>query len=129
MLSHFAPRRPPERPPQLTIQPTLFEPLPAIVRPKVVKGASLQERFEAFHRANPAVYAALKRLALDMRRKGVRRYGIGGLFELMRWSYAVQTQGDEYRLNNDYRSRYARMLMNDVADLAGFFEVRELQSE
>jgi hypothetical protein len=111
------------------LQPTLFEPLPALIRPTLVKGASLQESFEAFHRANPAVYAALKRMALDMRRKGVRRYGIGGLFELMRWQYALQTQGDEYRLNNNYRSRYARLLMDDVGELRNFFEVRELQSE
>lgn len=120
--THFAPPSPP-------LQPTLFEPLPPIVRPVMVKGETLQQRFEAFHRANPAVYASLKRLALDMRRRGVHRYGIGGLFELLRWQYAIQTQGDDYALNNNWRSRYARLLMEDVPELRDFFAVRELQTE
>lgn len=116
-------------PPAPPLQPTLFEPLPPIVRPAVNRCDTLQQRFESFHRANPAVYAALKRLALDMRRRGVRRYGIGGLFELLRWQYAMQTHGDDYALNNNWRSRYARLLMDEVPELRGFFEVRELQTE
>ncbi len=104
------------------------EELSPTVPPDVERDASLDERFEAFHRANPHVYEELRRLALEMRRRGVRRYGIKGLFEVLRWRYALQTRGDEFKLNNSYTSRYARLLMEREPELRGFFEVRELKS-
>lgn len=88
------------------------------------RGGTIAERFGAFHRRNPQVYEALKGRALEMRRRGVTRYSISGLFELLRWQYAMQTQGGEYRLNNDFRAPYARLLMAENEALAGFFETR-----
>lgn len=85
---------------------------------------SIDERFAAFHARNPQVYEALRARALAMRRRGVERYSIAGLFELLRWQYAMQTAGGEYKLNNDFRAPYARLLMEQEAALAGFFEVR-----
>jgi hypothetical protein len=42
----------------------------------------------------------------------------------------LQTSGDEdYKLNNNFTSRYARLLMQHNADLAGFFEIRAMASE
>lgn len=110
------------------LQPLLFDHLPPLVRPPSEPRATLQQRFEAFHAANPHVFFQLRRMALDMKRRGVRQYGIGGLFEVLRWRYAVQTQGDEYKLNNNWRSRYARLLMDTTPELAGFFETRELKT-
>jgi len=104
-----------------------FPALPAIVG-KVDRKLSIDEQFKQFHEANPAVYDALRNLALDMRRRGVQHYGTKGLFEVLRWSYSLQTQGDEFLLNNNYTSRYARLLMQQEPELAGFFETRELKS-
>lgn len=110
-------------------QPTLVEPLPPTVIPMVSREASLQERFEAFHQANPHVYEALKQLALNLKRRGMERCGIAGLFEVLRYRYTLQTSGDDYKLNNDYRSRYARLLMVQVPELRDFFETRCLSTE
>ena len=59
-----------------------------------------------------------------MRDRGIRRTGIAAIFERLRWLYRLQTQGEEYRLNNTFRAYYARMVMERCPDLAGFFEVR-----
>lgn len=108
------------------IQPPLidFEP---IKQPTVAREATIQERFEAFHRANPQVYAALRGLALQMLGNGVRQYGIKGLFEILRWQFALQTKGEPFKLCNDYTSRYARLLVNLNPELDGFFEFRSLR--
>lgn len=37
--------------------------------------------------------------------------------------------GDEYKLNNDYRAFYARLLMANEPELAGFFETRGEDNE
>ena len=110
------------------LQPTLFEPLPPMVAPAYVKGATIQEQFLAFHAANPHVYAELRRMAINLKRQGTLRYGIGGLFEVLRWRYAMQTTGSAFKLNNNWRSRFARLLMDNEPELADFFETRELQS-
>lgn len=93
------------------------------------KPRTIAAQFEAFHAANPGVYQALRRLALDMRRRGVRSYGMKGLFEILRWQYALQTQGEPYKLNNNYTSHYARLLMKNEPALAHFFETRQQRKQ
>jgi hypothetical protein len=87
----------------------------------------LDRAFEEFHRANPQVMDRLVALATQARRRGVRRIGIGMLFEVLRWEHAIETSGDEFRLNNNLRSRYARRIMADHPELDGIFETRELR--
>lgn len=41
----------------------------------------------------------------------------------------MRTHGDEFKLNNNFRSHYARALMQRERELAGFFELRRLRSE
>lgn len=55
---------------------------------------------------------------------GEARLSINMLFEVMRYHRKLQTAGDDYLLNNDYRALYARMLMEREPELAGLFETR-----
>lgn len=112
-----------------TLQPTLLEGLQQTTQPQVSKEATIQERFEAFHRANPHVYAALRSLALQMLGNGVRQYGIKGLFERLRWEFSLATKGEPFRLSNDFSSRYARLLIERNPELEGFFELRSLREK
>jgi hypothetical protein len=88
---------------------------------------SIDEAFAAFHAENPHVYAELRMLALRARRRGATRIGIGMLFEVLRWRHTLRTDGDDFKLNNNFRSRYARMLMREP-ELAGCFETRGLRA-
>jgi len=92
---------------------------------------TIDERFAWFHRRNPQVYAELVRLARNAKHRGVRRVGIGMLWEVLRWEMHLEASDrDEAgpRLTNDYRSRYARMIMQCEPDLRDLFEVRELKA-
>jgi len=100
------------------MQPTLF---PLTDDPNL----SLAERFSAFHEANPHVYSGLRDLALQLKRRGRERYGLKGLFEILRWRHALETTDADFKLNNSYTSLYARLLMANEPELDGFFEVRE----
>lgn len=91
-------------------------------------GLTIEEAFRAFHAANPHVYDELVKLARQARRRGVGRIGIGMLFEVLRWRVALRTGGDEFKLNNNYRSYYARLMMLREPDLAGVFETRQLHA-
>jgi len=86
--------------------------------------------FWDFHQSNPAVYRALVRLARQARQQGKIKIGIRMLWEVMRWEFWLQTDDNvsDFKLNNNYISRYARLIMEREPDLAGCFEIRELKS-
>lgn len=86
--------------------------------------ATLAERFEAFHALNPQVYDALRGMALQMKRRGMRRYSIKAMWEVLRFQ-GIAAHGDAYKLNNSFASAYARLLMEREPELDGFFEVRQ----
>ncbi|MFC4512269.1 hypothetical protein [Streptomyces ehimensis] len=88
---------------------------------------SIQERFEAFHELNPWICDQLETLTADCIRHGSKRVGIGMLFEVLRWQYGRATAGQEpWRLNNDFRSRYVRLLLERHPEWAAVFETRRL---
>lgn len=90
---------------------------------------SIDERFAVFHELNPHVFDELSRIALDLVGRGHERIGVGMLFEVLRWSaMSTRSTGDEFKLNNSYRSRYARLLAAGDARLADVFEFRTLTS-
>ena len=95
-------------------------------RPISVIGDS---QFAKFHRANPHIYEGLKRLALDARQCGVRRLGIQLLIEKMRYDHAIDTKGDDLKINNNYSASYARLLMVNNSELIGFFETRKSKAD
>lgn len=104
------------------------EPLARLVAPDPVRRESLEERFAAFDRANPQVYRLLARLALQMASLQ-RRFGIKMLYERLRFEYALRVAGDDqYKLNNDYTSRYARKLLQEYPQLGRWMETRTLRS-
>jgi hypothetical protein len=115
----------------LTDQRTLFDASPEFIVPTLPGEPTLEERFQAFHTANPWVFRALVRLARQwITETGRTHVGIATLFERLRWEWdAATTDESGYKLNNSYRSRYARLIMTQEADLSDLFETRELATE
>lgn len=97
------------------MQETLFE-------------TTLERKFSDFDRKNPQVYKELVELALQAKHRGRRKIGIGMLFEVLRWNRFILTTDPDFKLNNNYRSRYARKLMAEHRELEGIFEIRGLKS-
>lgn len=112
----------PLRQPDPVEQPSLFE---AGRRGEL----SIDERFAAFHAANPAVFEALRALALAEVERGARRVSVKRLYEDIRARSGGVAAGDEpYRLNNVFTSRYARLLSEEPR-LRGRIEMRQLKAE
>jgi hypothetical protein len=90
--------------------------------------AKHEAKFLAFHQANPHVYAELRRLAIEAKANGAQKVGIKMLWEVMRWNQRryihTDDPGSEFKLNNNYPSFYARLLMESEPELAGLFELR-----
>jgi hypothetical protein len=87
-------------------------------------------RFTDFHHRNPGVYTAIVRLARIRLDAGWTTGSIGQIFEILRWEADLLIVTDDgLKLNNDFRAPYARLVMANEADLAGFFHTRALRSD
>lgn len=84
----------------------------------------IRARFEYFHEANPAVYDRLAQLARQWAERRPGKQSIAMLYEVLRWQEGTSTTGDPFRLNNDFRAHYARLLMDREPDLRDVFETR-----
>lgn len=92
---------------------------------------SIQQDFLDFHEVNPWVYDELVRLARRAKSRGRNHFGIKMIYEVVRWERYIQTSDpndDSWKLNNNYSSRYARLIMEKESDLKDLFELRELRS-
>ena len=87
---------------------------------------TIQAKFEAFHRQNPHVYDELVKLCLDVKARGRKRWSMKGAFEVLRWSTLHTRGNDDFKLNNNYTSIYARLISRTVPELEDFFQIREI---
>jgi hypothetical protein len=90
---------------------------------------SIQQRFTEFHAANPHIYFAIVAKARKAVSKGYNKIGIGFLVEICRWEDGGSTiSRDGFKISNDFRSRYSRLIEQQEPDLKGFFTKRQLES-
>ncbi len=89
----------------------------------------LDVRFAQWHQDNPHVYAALVILAREWKAAGNDVCSMDLLFNRLRWDYGLRGEGDQFALNNSYRSRYSRLIEANERDLIGFFTKRRLATD
>ncbi len=90
--------------------------------------SAIDDDFRQFHAENPKVYDLLVQFTRMAKDSGRQRFGIRMIWERLRWYVMIETTDADYKLNDHYHSRYARLIMDQEPDLAGFFETRELRS-
>lgn len=97
------------------------------LQPELRFPGDLEAAFMSFHVDNPQVYAELVERARRWKRAGHRHGSINMLFEAIRYDFGVRVgeSGDGFRLNNNHRAYYARLIMRRELDLDGFFETRD----
>ncbi|GIE98957.1 hypothetical protein [Paractinoplanes rishiriensis] len=88
---------------------------------------TIQHRFERYHAEHPEVFARLERMAGEWFDLGHPAVSIGMLWEAMRWLTGTSSV-EPIRLNDHYRSRYVRMLIDKHPDWEARFRVRELRT-
>lgn len=89
---------------------------------------TIDERFEDFHAVHPWVLEALEDLTARWIEAGGGRIGVKALFEQLRWSQPDISNDRPFRLNNNFTSRYARLLCARHPDWAGVFQLRSLRA-
>jgi hypothetical protein len=91
---------------------------------------TIQRKFEKFHIRHPEVRDELVRRARLAKDEGRTHYGIGALWEELRYNFPLEYRsGDsrKFKFSNNYRSRYARLIRREEPDLRDFFKIRPLK--
>jgi hypothetical protein len=71
----------------------------------------------------------LERLAGEWFDSGKGVVGIGFLCEVLRWDHSVKTKSrDEFKINNNFRAHYARMMIDRNPEWEGRIRVRALRT-
>jgi hypothetical protein len=87
----------------------------------------LEQKAQDFHHLNPLIFDELVEVCLDAQSAGQDRWSINAAFEVVRYNHLIKTQGDIYKLNNNFRAYYARWIMKRVPLLEDFFVIRKVQ--
>ena len=105
-------------------QPQLEDDKPSAMR------NTIEERFRAFHAANPAVYRCILQLTRERFVRGSLRHGMKAIWEQLRWRIATGNirLATGYNFNNDFTSRYARLVVKEFPAYRGLFELRRLSA-
>ena len=83
-----------------------------------------KEKFDLYHAENPHIYQIFERFTLEVIRSGRKNFGIGAIAERCRWYSAIESIGDPFKINNNYRAFYARLFEAKNPQYAGFFRKR-----
>ena len=90
----------------------------------------IAENFVKFHNDNPHVYDMFEQFSFQMIERGFAHGSAALIFERMRWELMLKTVPDEpVRLNNNYRSRYARLFEQRNPLYKNFFRKRKLDKD
>ena len=83
---------------------------------------TIEERFWRFHALNPHVLTALERLAMQQVGAGRRVLSIDDLTCVLRYASSIMTEGEVFKMPNDFRPFYARLLADVYPALRGLFQ-------
>ena len=99
---------------------TEFEKMFEDIKPHIVK------KFFKFHAENPELFELYKKFSNDVLKSGRKRYGIASITERIRWHYAIETTGDDFKINNNHKSCYVRLLIFQDKRFEKLFQLRTL---
>jgi hypothetical protein len=90
----------------------------------------MYNKFKKYHQDNPKVWELFKKFAYDMKNSGREKYSAEIIVNQIRWHYDISSKGDDvFKINNDFKPMYARMLAHKYPkDFGDFFQFRTVRS-
>jgi len=88
----------------------------------------IQSRFEKYHTDNPIVFDLFEKYARTVMKLGYEKYSAKAICERIRWHMHFDVKDTNFKLNNNYTSRYARLLASTNPVFADFFRNRNLRA-
>ena len=86
-----------------------------------VETQDLWSDFNRFHTKNPLVYDQFKKYTFEVISSGRKNFSVAAIFERIRWESSITTEGEAFKIKNDFKPYYARFFMKEHPQFNGFF--------
>ena len=83
--------------------------------------------FQQYHQANPHLYELYKSIALQLIQQNRRVIGSAHIFQKMRYEYQFKTDGDLFKINNNFAPMYARKFVLEHPQFGHLFKFKQLK--
>jgi hypothetical protein len=80
--------------------------------------------FLRFHYDNPTIFDLYEKYTFQVKQAGLDHYSASAITQRIRWHLNVETKGDDFKINNNHSSCYARLLIIKHPSLETFFQLR-----
>lgn len=88
----------------------------------------MDAKFWKYHEENPEIFERLVEMTKAAKARGRKHVGMKMMFEVIRWEQSLTAKSDIFKINNNYTSRYARLITDTYPELYGMFETRRIRS-
>ena len=78
-----------------------------------IKMAKTKFEFEEFHANNPEVFRLFCYFTNKVINAGHKTYSAEAIFNQIRWYTTIETRGEDFKINNDYKPYYSRKYMKE----------------
>ena len=105
---------------------------------KQATGMDIQTAFETFHRAHPEIFLLIAKEADRAIRAKKKKFSVKAIGNYIRWNMFIESdeetlfnkKGDkiEFKLNDAFFSRYARLLIITYPYMESYIEMRDLRA-
>ena len=95
----------------------------------MTRAEEIEQAASVYAHANPKVWALFVRFTFQLIHAGRSHYSAKAVFERIRWHVAIDTEADDFKINNNYTSVFARWFHRQYPAHDGFFRLRERPSE
>jgi len=85
------------------------------------------DKWWEWHQQNPHIYRLFEEFAMRAIRYGTKKLSAWLVVNRIRWEVSVETQGDDFKIPNDYIALYSRFFMKLHPEHEGFFTTREIE--
>ena len=87
-----------------------------------------REVFRAYHKKHPHVWELFMKYACEIRETGRKHYEAKALMERVRYEWDIKNPKDDFIVNNNFTSLYARLLEAQFpSEFGGFFEKQSVK--
>ena len=89
-----------------------------------------KKKWWAWHLKNPDIYRLFKRFTFEALAKNRHKHlGAWLIVNRIRWETSIVTEGDDFKISNDFIAYYARLFMQDHPEHDGLFRTKPLKEE
>lgn len=93
------------------------------------KKKTIDESFFEFHKSCPLIFDLFYTYAKEVMDAGIKHYSMDAVMHRVRWHLSIETKGDDgFKINNNYSSRYSRLLTKFHPEFKQFFRKRKLKT-